>query len=167
MFNEQFHQPGRSSSDSFYQGGVRNIHVFRFHKALNLFNRAISKGKARYFLLFLLRRQRKLLHLNDLDLPLVGSFELGLRVVMIDHICGTQGRMNDFDLKFYPLTERLRDRWVSVATAYLEGIGLPAVELIQVRDRYYVRDGHHRISVAKAFGQEEIDAIITVWKTNT
>jgi hypothetical protein len=36
--------------------------------------------------------------------------------------------------------------------------------LIQVGPTYYVRDGHHRVSVARMMGQEEIDAEVTVWK---
>jgi hypothetical protein len=38
------------------------------------------------------------------------------------------------------------------------------VELIQVGDLYFVRDGHHRISVARAWGQATIDAEVTVWE---
>lgn len=39
---------------------------------------------------------------------------------------------------------------------------MPGVELIQVRDLYFVWDGHHRISAAKAMGQESIEAEVTV-----
>ena len=39
----------------------------------------------------------------------------------------------------------------------------PPVELIQVGDLYFVRDGHHRISVARAMGQEAIEAKVTAW----
>jgi hypothetical protein len=42
---------------------------------------------------------------------------------------------------------------------------LPPVELIQVGDVYFVRDGHHRISVARMMGQDSIDAEVTVWET--
>ena len=52
---------------------------------------------------------------------------------------------------------------MSVTRAYLRGIGLPPVELIQIGEVYFVRDGHHRISVAAALGQQEIDAMVTVW----
>jgi hypothetical protein len=41
---------------------------------------------------------------------------------------------------------------------------LPPVSLVQVGDEYFVRDGHHRISVAKAFGQETIEARVAVWE---
>ena len=52
---------------------------------------------------------------------------------------------------------------MSVTRAYLRGIGLPPVELIQIGEVYFVRDGHHRISVAAALGQQEIDAVVTIW----
>ena len=35
--------------------------------------------------------------------------------------------------------------------------------LVKVGDKYFVLDGHHRISVAKALGQESIEAEVTVW----
>jgi hypothetical protein len=57
---------------------------------------------------------------------------------------------------------RTIDRWVSVAIARSQGVTLPAVELILVGEDYFVRDGHHRISVARAFGEEYIDAKIIV-----
>ena len=37
------------------------------------------------------------------------------------------------------------------------------MELVQLGDLYFVREGHHRISVAQAMGQESIDAEVTVW----
>jgi hypothetical protein len=44
----------------------------------------------------------------------------------------------------------------------LQDIGLPAIDLLQVGDTYFVRDGHHRISVARALGADYIDANVTV-----
>jgi len=38
------------------------------------------------------------------------------------------------------------------------------VELIQVGDVYFVRDGHHRISVARALGQRDVEAEVTLWQ---
>jgi hypothetical protein len=45
--------------------------------------------------------------------------------------------------------------------------GTRAVALIQVGDVYFVRDGHHRISVARALGQAYIDAKVIVLETET
>jgi|tagenome__1003787_1003787.scaffolds.fasta_scaffold20400630_2 hypothetical protein len=88
----------------------------------------------------------------------------GIQTVPIDQIRGSEGRCEDFDVAFHPLKGHTEDRWVSVAGAYLRGRDLPPVELIQVGDVYFVRDGHHRISAAAALGQQEIDAVVTVWQ---
>ena len=62
--------------------------------------------------------------------------------VPLSKIVGTEGRSEDFDVDFNPLKQHNRERWISVATAIQTGIVLPAVELVQVGDEYYVRDGH-------------------------
>ena len=85
---------------------------------------------------------------------------MGNTVVPLAKIIGTEGRGDDFDANFNPLKESDRDRWIGVAAARQRGGVLPAVELLQAEDGYYVRDGHHRISVAKMMGQLEIDARI-------
>jgi len=53
-----------------------------------------------------------------------------------------------------------------VADALDEGLVLPPVQLIQVGADYYVRDGHHRVSVTRALGLDVIEAEVTVWNTN-
>ena len=88
---------------------------------------------------------------------------LGIRVVSIDQIKGSEGRHQDFDNEFRPLERYNRDRWLDVAAAIHMGKSLPPVDLIQVGHTFYVRDGHHRISVAKALGQLSIEATIAVW----
>ncbi len=47
-----------------------------------------------------------------------------------------------------------------IAIARLTGETLPPVDLVKVGDFYFVRDGHHRISVARALGQQFVDAIV-------
>jgi hypothetical protein len=86
---------------------------------------------------------------------------LGVQSVPIERIQGSEGRIEDFDNAFNPVHERSRSRWLSVASVRLAGAELPPVELIQVGDIYFVRDGHHRISVAKALGERFIDAEVT------
>ncbi len=95
-----------------------------------------------------------------------GRHYAGTCSVPLNRIKGSEGRETDFDAAFNPRCEHNRERWVSVATAWLMGETLPPVELIQVGDLYFVRDGHHRISVAKALGQWSIDAEVTVWQVN-
>jgi len=88
----------------------------------------------------------------------------GIRCVRLDQISGSVGRCRDFDSHFAPRQGHSRQRWLSVAMARRTGVPLPAVRLVQVGDVYFVRDGHHRISVARSLGQREIDAQVTVWR---
>lgn len=87
----------------------------------------------------------------------------GLQLVPIAKIRGSEGRCDDFDADFRPLKDHNKERWVSVALARSRGVALPPVELVQVNEVYFVRDGHHRISVAKLAGQLEIEAEVRVW----
>lgn len=80
--------------------------------------------------------------------------------VSLDQVVGSVSRSQDFDASFHPLQMHDRERWIGVAAARRSGVVLPAVELVQAEDGYYVRDGHHRISVAKALGQAVIEARI-------
>ncbi len=48
--------------------------------------------------------------------------------------------------------------------ARLRGVHMPPVQLIELGGRYYVRDGHHRISVAKALGESFVDAEVVRWQ---
>jgi hypothetical protein len=109
-------------------------------------------------------RSRRLLDLNAVraSCRVRGSHYAGTRAVPIDQIRGSEGRSDDFDVDFRPTSNRTRGRWISVAAALLMGKTLPPVDLVEIGDRYFVRDGHHRISVARALGQTAIDAEVTV-----
>lgn len=91
------------------------------------------------------------------------SHQVGATVVPIDRITGSEGRSQDFDREFRPLKAFNYNRWVGVAVAMMQGKTMPPVELIQIGDEYFVRDGHHRISAARALGQLSVDAIVTSW----
>ena len=88
--------------------------------------------------------------------------DTGSRTVPIKRIKGSEGRSGDFDCDFNPMQTRTFARWMSVAVARSSGETLPLVELVQLGDDYFVRDGHHRISVARALGEEYVDAKIIV-----
>jgi hypothetical protein len=90
---------------------------------------------------------------------------LGIRTVDVRLITGSEGRTRDFDADFNPLNTQTKDRWISIANARQLGTPLPPVELIKVGEAYFVRDGHHRLSVARAFGERFIDAEVVEWVT--
>jgi hypothetical protein len=112
-------------------------------------------------------RRHCLLSLNDVQAHRVQGRQrsyAGLHLVPIAQIRGSEGRSADFDVDFYPLKSYEQERWTNVAVAHSLGKALPPVELVQVGENYFVRDGHHRISVAKMMGQREIEAEVTVWR---
>jgi hypothetical protein len=86
---------------------------------------------------------------------------LGLQVVALDAIVGTIDRARDFDRRFRPTSRRVRSRWEQIAAAMRRGEALPPVDLLKVGEIYFVRDGHHRVSVASALGLSDIDAYVT------
>jgi hypothetical protein len=98
-------------------------------------------------------------------LGVVGREDVGLQIVPLDAIVGTVDRAADFDRGFRPTSPRLRSRWERIAAAQRRGESLPPISLYKVGDLYFVRDGHHRVSVAKSLGRQDIDAYVVEVKT--
>jgi hypothetical protein len=88
----------------------------------------------------------------------------GLRSIPLQQIQGSEGRAQEFTRDFRPLREHTQERWQRIDAAMARGRSLPPVDLIKIGDIYFVRDGHHRISVAKARGGVEIEALVVVWE---
>ncbi|MFA6845722.1 MAG: transcriptional regulator [Sphaerochaetaceae bacterium] len=82
----------------------------------------------------------------------------GMQTIPVKDIIGSEGRYHDFSLAFYPKKEMLRSRWRSIDTANRENVILPPISVYKVGGNYFVRDGNHRVSVAKTQGVEFIDA---------
>ena len=152
-----------------YYGFFNHSHVINedadlVYRAVCLFNAALTRGRIERFKRWITRHSGQLLDLDQLyGIHMRAQYYGGVRAVALKKIRGSLGRTEDFDCDFNPLDSRLRDRWQSIAMAYLHNAGLKPVELIQVDDSYYVLDGHHRISVAHALGKCAIDAEVTVW----
>ncbi len=111
--------------------------------------------------------ETKLISLNDIKEMLHPDNEVyvGMQVVPVEKIIGSEGRYNDFDNLFFPKHSHLKNRWLNIDKAYMEGKILPAVTLYEIGGVYFVRDGNHRVSVAKARGVEFIDAEVTSLRT--
>jgi hypothetical protein len=114
----------------------------------------------------LIGRPRGLLALKEVRAvcTILAKSDGGIRPVPISQIRGSEGRSGYFDRDFNPLYDRARGRWVNIAKARQQGKDLPPVVLVQVGDVYFVRDGHHRVSVARALGQGDIEARVAVWQ---
>ena len=86
----------------------------------------------------------------------------GVREIPLQAIRGTlePSRAAQFDGAFRPRA-KARARWQRVWLAEHRGHALPPIAVVPVGDGYAIRDGHHRVSVARARGAETIDALVT------
>jgi hypothetical protein len=135
-----------------------------YHRAEALYRAVRFAGQLSILFSWLVRCPN---HLIDASHLLSGSVEPcqeeGLQIVPIQRIIASQGQSHGFDLAFNPLQDRGRSRWTDIAALRLLGDDLPTVELIRLRQAYIVCDGHQRISVACALGQEEIEANVMLF----
>jgi hypothetical protein len=94
------------------------------------------------------------------------QIDMGTQNVPLDKIIGSVGRYHDFTRSFLPRAAVNPDRWSRLDAAMNDLQGLPPVELYKIGDVYFVRDGNHRVSVARANDSEQIEAYVTEVKTD-
>jgi hypothetical protein len=87
-----------------------------------------------------------------------GETYVGMRAVPIDLIVGSEGRYHDFNQAFLPKHDYMLSRWANVDKAHLQDVPLPPIRLYEIGGVYFVRDGNHRVSVARHQGVVMIDA---------
>ncbi len=117
---------------------------------------------------FLSRRPNELLSFDAVRfaLPIYGQSYRGVREVPVEKIVGTtSNRYVDFDRAFLPAQTHTKSRWKAIDEMRLRDRSLPPIQLYQVGDVYFVRDGHHRVSVARQTGQKYIDAEVIEMQT--
>jgi hypothetical protein len=90
---------------------------------------------------------------------------LGLQVINIKDIVGSVDKVRDFDPRFRPTSGRSRERWERLAEAVRRGQSFPPIDVYQVGDMYFIRDGHHRVSVFRELGFPTIEADVTRVRT--
>jgi hypothetical protein len=133
-----------------------------------LYSQALHQGQRGQLWSSLTGRSRGLLSLEKAGAAraVKAPGDGGTRTVPIRQIRGSESRGTDFDRDFNPLQSHTRERWLGIAAARQRGRNLPPVALIQVGDLYFVRDGHHRISVARALGYATVEATVEMWKVD-
>jgi nucleotide-binding universal stress UspA family protein len=99
------------------------------------------------------------------QLRTIGSSERGLKDIPIDAIVGSVGRYTDFTRDFLPRKSTSEYRWAMVKLATSDLAGLPPIEVYQIGDVYFVKDGNHRVSVARQSGASHIQAYVTEVRT--
>jgi hypothetical protein len=90
-----------------------------------------------------------------------GERRLGLKTIDLDSIVGTVDRTREFDRAFRPTSRSARRRWERIAAAVRRGEGMPPIDAYRIGGLHFVRDGHHRVSVARQLGLEVIEAYVT------
>jgi hypothetical protein len=91
----------------------------------------------------------------------VGERRLGLELIELDSIIGTVDRSREFDRDFRPTSPRVRERWQRINLAQRKGEAMPPIDVYRIGELHFVKDGHHRVSVARALGHRDINAYVT------
>jgi hypothetical protein len=87
-----------------------------------------------------------------------GERDLGVRSIPIASIVGTVDRRKEFDREFRPTSSRARTRFERIAEASRRGVAMPPIDVYRIGELHFVRDGHHRVAVARVQGLDTIDA---------
>ena len=149
-----------------YLGATIGSEQMQFQASNALYRSSLARGRRGQIVSMLTGRSRCLLKLADIEAHLEVHYrrDAGVQTVPMNRIRGSGDRAHDFDRDFHPLQYHTRSRWQGIALARQQGVALPPVDLIQIGDIYFVLDGHHRISVARAWGQNDIEARVTAWQ---
>ena len=138
-----------------------------FYQAVLDFRRARRKAIRERLLARLQGKSVELLSYEQVRQMLrgmVGS-QLGLREIPLGAIVGSVGRYADFTRSFLPLQDEDQERWAWIEVRVSDLNGLPPIEVYQIGEAYFVRDGNHRVSVARQLGATHIEAYVTEIQT--
>ncbi|HSR30887.1 MAG TPA: DUF4032 domain-containing protein [Anaerolineae bacterium] len=94
-----------------------------------------------------------------------GQHYAGLQTIPLDRITGSVGRYQEFNRAFLPTQDFIRERWKRVYEVAHSLEGFPPIDVYQIGDVYFVRDGHHRVSVLKELGATTVEATVTRLET--
>ena len=127
------------------------------------FRRARRKADRERFLARLTGRSADLLSYEKVRqmLRAQAGKKIGLQDIPLDAIIGSVGRYSDFTRSFLPLHDETEARWARVQSRATDLTGLPPIQVYRIGDVYFVRDGHHRVSVARQLEASHIQADVT------
>jgi hypothetical protein len=139
-----------------------NIRTMTYIRSEAEFNRARLAGFWDVIGCLILGRYAHLLPFDEVieGLPIQQTIDLGLQDIPLNAIIGSVERGREFSRHFWPRSgnRNSKERWRELYTLAVTGVGAPPVELYKVGQVYFVRDGHHRVSVAKHLGWATIQA---------
>jgi hypothetical protein len=158
---QTFVQKGKTMSDdpSYQNSYIEGINKFQGVRARAFWQELANlvRGKSTELLSFEEIRTR---------LRLKAESYRGLQDIELDRIVGSVGRYTDFTRDFLPKTNEMKERWSRVYAQINSMQGVPPIEVYKVGDVYFVRDGNHRVSIAKQAGDKSIQAHVTELPTS-
>lgn len=83
--------------------------------------------------------------------------DICLEEIPLDKIVGSVGRYRDFNRAFLPRGHIDAERWARIDRLRRQ-TDLPPIDVFRIGDVYFVQDGNHRVSVARARGDRTIRA---------
>lgn len=133
------------------------------HQAVDSFAQARRRAQIAQWLARFTGRDERLLPFDEVraQLKLQNPFYRGVQQIRLDQIAGSVGRYKDFTRRFLPLKDNLFERWMRVEVLASAG-GWPPIEVYQVGDVFFVKDGNHRVAVARQMDLATIEA--HVWE---
>ena len=136
---------------------------FSFSSAISDFHRARSQAVLKEIIGRIRGESTELLSYEEVrqKLRIEGSSDQGLRDIPLEAIVGSVGRYQDFTRDFLPRRDTIKERWARVKLAATSETGLPPIDVYQIDDAYFVKDGNHRVSVARQLGATFIHAYVT------
>jgi nucleotide-binding universal stress UspA family protein len=131
--------------------------------AINDFNEARRKAALRDIFARLTGESTELLSYEDVrqKLRAVAGNAPHLEDIPLDAIIGSVGRYSDFTRDFLPRFDSTQTRWVGIMTQATGSRGLPPIDVYQIGEAYFVKDGNHRVSVARQLENTHIQAYVT------
>lgn len=132
-------------------------------EGMNKFNTARTRAFWQEMIDHLRGKPAELLSFDDIRqrLRLREESYRGLQEVPLEQIVGSVGRYKDFTRNFLPRSAKMQERWSRVYAQANSMVGLPPIELYKIGDTYFVRDGNHRVSVARQLDAKTIQAHVT------
>ncbi|MCP4359772.1 MAG: universal stress protein [Chloroflexi bacterium] len=134
---------------------VEQFRSARLHAKLEQIRAALT-GKSADLLSY--EEVRKKIHAKETN-------KRELKDIPLNSIVGSVGRYKDFTRRFFPLVEGDQYRWARVRTLTESMEGLPPIEVYQIGEVYFVRDGNHRVSVARELELTHLEAYVTQVET--
>ena len=135
----------------------------RYRIALDDFKRARRKAALQEIISRLTGHSDALLSFEEAHqrLKASGEEEHGLESISLDAIIGSVGRYTEFNRKFLPRTNAVRNRWAKVKSGLRDLDDMPPIQVYQMGAAYFVLDGNHRVSIARQRGLTHLQAYVT------